>query len=133
MDVSNPEDKKGSCLVGVGAPAYDYLELFGSLVWEAFCSPPYLVGSALHGKQWRDVDVRVILPDDIWTAWGLGQPRDPSRKWVAMCMAFSELGRKMTGLPIDFQLQQQTFANERFKGSRSALGTKFLSKENDNE
>ena len=53
---------------GVGMPAHLYLEQFGSLVWEAFGHPPYLVGSAIMGKQWRDVDVRLILPDDEWDA-----------------------------------------------------------------
>jgi len=39
-----------------------------------------------------------------------------------LCLAFSALGKQMTGLPIDFQIQPTTWANEKFKGSRrSAL------------
>ena len=44
-------------------------------------------------------------------------------KWVALTLAFSELGRRMTGLPIDFQIQPRTYANTAYKDRpRSALG-----------
>lgn len=111
--------------MGVGMPAALLLQEFGSQVWAAFGEPPYLVGSALQGKQWRDVDVRLILPDEQYAAM-FGEPDDLAQltdgKWVAMCLAFSALGRQMTGLPIDFQIQQQTRANKTFDGPRSALG-----------
>jgi hypothetical protein len=105
-------------------PAAMYLEEFGSQVWSAFGHPPYLVGSALRGRDWSDVDVRLILPDDEHAALGVGGPTDLCRngKWAALCMAFSALGERMTGLPIDFQIQQRTDANARFPGPRFALG-----------
>jgi hypothetical protein len=110
----------------VGMPMNLYLDDFGSKVWDAFGSLPYLVGSALVGDRTpNDVDVRMILDDAEWKKWGFGDPRQCHMcgKWVALCMAFSELGKRMTGLPVDFQLQQQTDANERNKGKpRSALG-----------
>lgn len=118
--------------MGVGMPAYLYLEEFGSQVWAAFGYPPYHVGSSLTTKSdWRDVDVRLILPDDEYEALGLGKPNMPYRngKWVALCLAFSALGRQMTGLPIDFQIQQQTRANEEYARAdcpRSALGVVSL-------
>ncbi len=117
-----PERKPIS--VGVGMPAALLLDEFGSQVWSAFGSPPYLVGSALYGKQWRDVDVRLILDDEEYAALGLGNPRDTHRspKWVSLCMAYAALGKAMTGLPIDFQIQQQTLANEIYREPRSALG-----------
>lgn len=109
---------------GVGMPAALLLDEFGSQVWAAFGSPPYLVGSALHGKQWRDVDVRVILTDEEYAHWGLGDPRDTHRnaRWVSLVLAYSALGKAITGLPIDFQIQQQTRANAECPGPRSALG-----------
>ncbi len=116
---------------GVGMPAALWLEEFGSQVWATFGSPPYLVGSVMKSKRgWRDVDVRVILDDKEWKLWGFGEPDEGSchhnGKWVALCMAFSELGRKMTGLPIDFQIQQQTYANKHYGRQhghvRSSLG-----------
>jgi hypothetical protein len=106
---------------GVGQPETFYLNAFGQLVYDAFGSPPYLVGSATHGKKWRDVDVRLILADDEWKLLGFGEPHNPGAKWVANCMAFSALGKHITGLPIDFQIQQQTDANIRFGGKREAL------------
>jgi hypothetical protein len=111
-------------MMGVGMPASLLLDEFGSQVWAAFGSPPYLVGSALAGKQWRDVDVRMMLSDGDWDAMGLGEPRycHHNGKWVALCLAFSALGRQMTGLPIDFQLQRRTEANAEHSKPRSALG-----------
>lgn len=110
--------------MGVGMPAMLLLHEFGSQVWAAFGAPPYHVGSSLAQKVWRDVDVRLILPDAEYAALGLGNPQTPhiNGRWVALCLAFSALGRQMTGLPIDFQIQQQSHANAEFSGPRSALG-----------
>lgn len=111
--------------MGVGMPFSLLLDEFGSRIWSAFGSPPYLVGSALANKDgWRDVDVRLILPDAEYEAMGFGDPKCPhdNPRWISFCLAFSALGKQMTGLPIDFQIQQQTCANEQFKGSRSAIG-----------
>jgi hypothetical protein len=44
---------------------------------------------------------------------------------AAVNMAFSALGKEMTGLPIDFQLDQMTRANTEHDGPRSALGILF--------
>lgn len=111
---------------GVGMPHALLLDEFGSQVWSAFGEPPYLVGSALYGKVWRDVDVRLILPDDEYEAWELGDPKHPHQnaRWISFVLAYSALGKAMTGLPIDFQIQQQTWANVAFPGARarSALG-----------
>lgn len=60
---------------------------------------------------------------------GLGDPlRGPNNgKWVALCMAFSALGKEMTGLPIDFQIQRRTDANKKYpKQPRFALGCVWL-------
>jgi len=116
--------------MSVGWPACTKLHEFGSQIWSAFGQPPYQVGSSLDSsggarRDWFDVDVRLILSDDEYEALGLGDPKYPqqSAKWVSLCWAYSELGKAMTGLPIDFQIQQQTLANEEFKAQpRSALG-----------
>lgn len=109
--------------MSVGSPEAFYLDEFGSQVWNVFGGPPYHVGSSTTKKKWRDVDVAMILDDKDWSRWELGQdPRRPNAKCAALCMAFSELGKRMTGLPIDFKIQQQTDANRRFKGTRFALG-----------
>ena len=117
--------------MSIGMPAALLLEEFGSQVWSAFGKPPYLVGSALVEKSnWRDVDIRLILSDEEYKQMELGSPEYPheNAKWVAFCLAFSALGKQITGLPIDFQIQQQTLANKLFsdkddpKQRRSALG-----------
>lgn len=114
-----------SASIGLGMPAMIHLDDFGRTIWEAFGHPPYLVGSSATGKTWRDVDVRLILPDDEYANL-FGAPTRPPRtnsRWAAMCAAFAELGRVRTGLPVDFQIQQQTEANELFGGSvRVPLG-----------
>lgn len=110
--------------MSVGMPQGILLRRFGVVCAEAFgviCA--YQVGSSLQKKEWRDVDVRVMLPDDVYAEMGLGDPEHPqhNRKWVAFTLAFSALGKQMTGLPIDFQLQQVSHANANNDGVRNAL------------
>lgn len=115
--------------MSVGMPATIWLHHFGALVRAAFGEFAYHVGSSLRQKDgWRDVDVRVMLADDVYAAMGLGDPKEPHRnaRWVAMCLAFSALGKQMTGLPIDFQIQTLKLANEQFGravgAERSCIG-----------
>ncbi len=101
---------------GVGMPQWILLNDFGKVVNEAFGDYPYLVGSAAKGKQWRDVDVRLILADEDYERiiGKLDKPPITNRRWSAFCLAFSLLGKQMTGLPIDFQIDQRTDANKQF-------------------
>lgn len=110
--------------IGVGMPAFLHLNTFGREIGEAFGRLPYLVGSAARGKQWRDVDVRLMLPDDEFDALfpGHTKPDSVDGRWSLLCAAISELGRFRTGLPIDFQFQRTSDANERYDGVRHALG-----------
>lgn len=103
----------------VGMPGWLLLNVFADLVRDAFGEVPYLVGSATRRKTWRDVDVRVILADEVYDAafpLRVGQrhphPTPVGTSWSAVSMAFSALGRQLTGLPIDFQIQSQTQAND---------------------
>ncbi len=55
----------------------------------------------------------------------LGDPEHSHRngKWVSLTLAYSALGKALTGLPIDFQIQQASHANFCFPDQpRSALG-----------
>lgn len=118
--------------MSVGMPQDLLLNEFGSQCWFAFGHTAYHVGSSLNNKSgWRDVDVRMLIPDEEWDALGLGDPDQMhlNGKWVAMALAFSALGKALTGLPVDFQLQKQSWANNKFshealgeKANRSALG-----------
>jgi len=132
-----PKPRRGVMNGGVGMPGAILLDAFGSYVWDAFGEIPYHVGSSLETEkgttpwagatlnrsQWRDVDVRLIISDEKWEKEGYGDPRDTHRnaKWVATTLAWTAFGRQLTGLPIDFQIQQQTEANKD-DGLRSAIG-----------
>jgi hypothetical protein len=114
-------------LIGVGMPAALHLDAFGQSIYDAFGEIPYLVGSAMHTKQWRDIDVRLMLPDDAFQAmfpdYTDYNQADP--KWALLCAAISELGRVRTGLPIDFQIQPVSDANKRYPKPRNPLGLHY--------
>lgn len=115
---------------GIGMPDTIKLQHFGRVIHEFFGHYPYQVGSSLkctlgQADRWRDVDVRLILPDEEFDAlFGeLTRPRCLNLKWNAACLAFAALGRDMTGLPIDFQVDRQTEANQDYGDEpRSAIG-----------
>jgi len=115
--------------VGVGQPSGMWLEQYGKLLVAVFGYHVYQTGSSLTPKgTYRDVDIRVILPDEEYAALGFTSPENEhgNLKWVAMCLAFAELGKRVTGLPIDFQIQQSSHANANYSQKdghrRSALG-----------
>lgn len=74
----------------------------------AFGSPPYLVGSATQQGDFRDVDLRLILTDEEFDHWFAGH----QMLWSLICMTIGEHLASVTGLPIDFQIQRMTEANE---------------------
>lgn len=78
----------------------------------------YLVGSCLHRQDYRDVDLRAIMPDEDYDAMFGASDMTPSLFGVAI----SEWIASRTGLPIDFQFQQCTKANAEFDGERHAIG-----------
>jgi hypothetical protein len=82
--------------------------------------PPYLVGTAGHGDAttYRDVDVRLMLDDEEFAA------VCPTReRWELLCLAISTFLSERTGLPVDFQIQRVSEANERYGGRpRNPLG-----------
>jgi len=103
-------------------PAYFWLNEFGALVQAAFGATAYQVGSSVESKQWRDVDVRLIMSDEQFAQWfGPIERVHANPLFHALTLAFAELGKRMTGLPIDFQIQQQSDANAKHKGVRNAL------------
>lgn len=121
--MSKPSGNPNKTCPGVGMPESLYLNQFGDLLFHAFGEIAYQVGSSLTGATWRDVDVRVMLDKEQYLAMGLGDPKHPqsNERWCAFTMAFTALGRQMTGLPIDFQLQETDTANSENEGPRSAL------------
>lgn len=104
-------------------PAGIWLNKFGVLVCDFFGHVPYHVGSSVSSKEWRDVDVRLILPDQEFKArFGDNRSADTNVVLASVTLAYSALGKHMTGLPVDFQIQPATWANAHYGGRpRSAL------------
>jgi hypothetical protein len=116
---------------------------------DAFGSPPYLVGSALTRPDFRDIDIRLILDDEVVASMFGPNPVDeiakdgvimPREIWEAtrhlrfqgdraqirllLNIALSDLIAKAANppAPIDFQIQSMTEANVAEHGIRNPLG-----------
>jgi hypothetical protein len=118
---------------GIGMPATLRLDAWALRIADAFGHNPYHVGSSLRatlaGKgEWRDVDVRLMLPDDEFDALFPNhmKPDLLDLKWSLLCEVLSESARQATGLPIDFQIQRTTEANAEYSEPRSALGIRLV-------
>lgn len=79
----------------------------------------FQVGSSLDKPDYHDVDLRCIMSDEeydqlmaLFTHNGILFLNTAISEWVAA----------RTGLPIDFQFQRATQANETFNGRRNAVG-----------
>lgn len=111
-----------------GFPAAILLNHWGEQLYYVFGAVPYVVGSCAAGKGWRDVDVVVMLDDEQWLHW-FGKQGDKAGApvWEAICLSFSLWGQKVTGLPIDFKVQNINDANAKHGGkTRAALHTAVL-------
>lgn len=99
----------------IPAPHYYNLNAACCVVTEAFGDNPYLVGSALERRDYRDVDIRLILADEEFdvrfpTAAKLGTySYDPL--WSLVCSSIALWLSQQSGLPVDFQIQRRTQAN----------------------
>ena len=134
MTTGRPKEERCKKVSHVGAPAIFLLELACKPINQAFggygC---YLVGSSLERADWRDIDIRFIMSDEEFDVLFPGTRKnrtwefDP--RWLLLTTALSAHLSKATGLPIDFQFQPQTHANERHKGRRHALGLSFVKEE----
>ena len=114
--------------MSVGMPFSLALLEFGEHIHHAFGHVAYHVGSSLgENKSWRDVDVRLLLPDDEYERRGFGkvsgypQNAHSNSCWVSTVIAWSCFGKHLTGLPIDFQIQPISWANANESKSRGAL------------
>jgi hypothetical protein len=80
----------------------------------------YQVGSSLERVDYHDVDLRCILDDTDFDRMFSGETKEASLLFLNT--AVSEWLSARTGLPIDFQFQRQTDANEQFNGRRNFVG-----------
>lgn len=131
----------GNKVCYVGAPAIFALELACQTVNDALRTEKsigccYLVGSSMERPDWRDVDVRYIMSDQEFSDMfpGVDLSTDSAiwelnPRWLLFNTSICEWMRRQTGLPIDFQIQPQTFANERHDKMRSAIGLRLSRRE----
>jgi hypothetical protein len=117
----------------VAAPHYFLLDQACRIVNDAFGSCCYLVGSALKRRDYRDVDVRLILPDEEFagTFPGIGSSYPANARWSLLCCSISRFLSEASGLPVDFQFQQRTLANAQHDGERHPLGMFHAMKEHE--
>jgi hypothetical protein len=100
---------------------------------EAFGGPPYLVGSVLTRPDYRDIDLRLILDDDVFEAmFGEHDGLITTRKATALLLlniAVSDLIQRAANppAPIDFQFQSMTQANVPDHGMRNPMGMPWMS------
>lgn len=91
------------------------LDQWGRQLTEAFKSTPYLVGSVQRAeREWRDVDIRMLAPATL--------RRSPGLMVRAINLSVSLWGRQVTGLPIDFQIQQAEEFHSYDGESRNPMG-----------
>lgn len=112
----------------IGAPAVFALELACQHIQAAFGHfGAYIVGSCLDRADWRDIDVRYILPDDEFERLfpDAGENWELDSRWLLLTVAILRWLKDQTGLPVDFQFQPQTHANALHHGRRSAIGRRF--------
>jgi hypothetical protein len=106
------------------APAVFHLDHACAMIHDAFGDCPYLVGSSLVRRDYRDVDVRLILDDAHFDHLFPDAYRAPRYHplWSLLCSSLSDWLAKTSGLPVDFQIQRRTEANAQYTGQRQALG-----------
>ena len=105
---------------------FERLEEWCRSVYALFGDVPYLVGSAMSSKDYRDVDIRLIVADEDFDArWGALDGVEPGQALLRirlMNRAISIWGQQETGLPIDFQIQRMTEANAQYPDPRNPMG-----------
>lgn len=109
----------------IGPHQHLLLDQFGQLVYAAWGAVGYRVGSSVRdGETWRDIDIRVMLDTQDWERRFqrssdsgdevIHESRHRHPGWRAEMLAWATLGERITGLPIDFQVEQADWANEAF-------------------
>lgn len=125
------ERKRGSYL---SPPDMNRLDWACRPIAEAFGYAPMLVGSVLTRAEYRDIDIRLILPDEdverLFGAEGRYGTQDaptPHALQLLIHIALSDLIAKAAGLPvpIDFQIQSRTEANTGERGHREPIGIRW--------
>lgn len=120
-------DETGRSASYLSPPEMFRLDLACQPLRDAFPSyGPYLVGSVAQRRDFRDVDVRCVMKDKRYDRLLKAVGKDAI---TLLGFAVSAYLRDATGLPIDFQFQRATEANEAHAdapGRRNPLGLRTL-------
>lgn len=105
--------------VRVGQPELNQLALACYQLRQAF-GPCYLVGECLDRRDYRHVDVRMILPNEQFHELFGGRWDGGVRtvRWHVMCVSITKMLRDATGLPVDFQIQSESWSEHHFGDRR---------------
>lgn len=95
------------------APAAFALSQECFFIQEALQGRCYLVGSSLQAREFRDVDVRVIMDDDKYDSLFGKCRQDHSPFWSLLCTSVSLMLSQRTGLNVDFQVQRRGWISKR--------------------
>lgn len=109
------DPRRRSCYLSVDS--YTRLELVMTGIAKAVGAMPYLVGSCLTRPDYRDVDIRVPIEDDVLTA-----KFDSYAEQRIVQSAMSQYLSAATGLLIDFQWQTLTEYRSYAAGTGRPLG-----------
>ena len=109
--------------IQIGMPEYLLLDSSCHIINEAFNDTCYLVGSCLNTKDFRDVDVRMIMDDDKFERFFGDVHPAVNACWSLICMSISLYLKHNTGLRVDFQIQKRSRVKESdWKKPRYSMG-----------
>jgi hypothetical protein len=111
------EDRTKARVSWLTVPTFFALDAACRAIFEAFGTPPYLVGSCMSRPDFRDVDLSLMLPDDQHAAMFPNMYAN-----LLLNAAVSDWLKARTGLPIDFKFQDTTKANAEHEGPRNPMG-----------
>ena len=100
----------GKRATSLGPTEMYLLSQWGRQIAEGLEEMAYLVGSCARGEPWRDIDVRVMVDEP--------HPFLIPGRLQVINVAFTVWGQRVTGLPIDFQIQPTAEANALYGGQR---------------
>ena len=104
--------------VYVGQPGLMLLDNYCRLLTEAY-GPCYLVGACLERRDYRHVDIRMILPDgECEQLFGIRGPVQGALRGQLFCLGITKLLADISGLPVDFQIQSESRSNEHYANRR---------------
>lgn len=128
------EQRRRACYLS--PPDFKRLDWACERIRDAFGEPVYLVGSVNERPDYRDVDLRLILDDDVVERmfgadgrFGTSAQPTPCALRQLLNVALSDLIEAMANppAPIDFQIQSMSEANvPENKGYRNPLGVREM-------